>query len=147
MAACSVDRVSEEDLIDELTREGVHVALMPFVLPGAYFRHERLVVIDSRRPPIEQRCVLAHELVHVRRGDEGPQCQAVEALVDEKAALLLIRPAEYVVAESLVGPCPAALAGELDVTSRIVEAYQRVLDRAGDPRDILQIWQRAHRSR
>lgn len=119
--------MTEEELIAALVHEGVHVVHVPFSLPGAYFRRECLVVIDSRCSEVERRCTLAHELVHVRRGDDGPQSPEIEALVDERASLSLIRATEYAVAEKLVGPHPGALAPELGVTQRTVEAYQRVL--------------------
>lgn len=115
------------ELLDTLTAEHVHVTFQPTPRPGAWYHRERLIVIDSGLTAVTQKCVLAHELVHVRRRDEGPQSLRVERRVDEVAAALLVSPAEYAIVERVYGPHPARLAVELGVTRRTVEAYQRSL--------------------
>ncbi len=48
------------------------------------------ITIDSSLLQDERRCTLAHELEHARRGHQGCQPPAVEALVREAAARRLI---------------------------------------------------------
>ena len=66
--------------------------------------------------------------------------------MDELAAKLLISPIEYALAERVYGSRPAALAAELGVTQRMVEAWRRGTERGwgmragpsppvGDPAD------------
>lgn len=74
-----------------------------------------------------QKCVLAHELVHVVRGDKGAQHPGVERLVDREAARLLIPCAEYALAERVYGPNRYRLAEELHVTQHTISAYQSLL--------------------
>ena len=81
-------------------------------------------MIDSRQTRAGQLAALAHETIHARRGDSGPQPSHVEDLVDELAAKLLISPIEYALAERVYGSRPAALAAELGVTQRMVEAWR-----------------------
>lgn len=71
--------------------------------------------------------VLAHELGHYSLGHTCAQSRNGERLADEWAARLLISPAEYRVAESLYGTNTYNLARELEVTDRLVRAYQGTL--------------------
>ena len=132
--------MTENDLIQELAGMGVHVVYLPYRLAGG------LIVIDSRQTRAGQLAALAHETIHARRGDSGPQPSHVEDLVDELAAKLLISPIEYALAERVYGSRPAALAAELGVTQRMVEAWRRGTERGwgmragpsppvGDPAD------------
>lgn len=138
--------MTENDLIQELAGMGVHVVYLPYRLAGAYWHDEGLIVIDSRQTRAGQLAALAHETIHARRGDSGPQPSHVEDLVDELAAKLLISPIEYALAERVYGSRPAALAAELGVTQRMVEAWRRGTERGwgmragpsppvGDPAD------------
>lgn len=76
---------------------------------------------DSRLP-----FILAHELAHARRGDNGHQNQHVEDLCDEEAAALIIDPHEYATAE-ICCETTGAIARFLDLPFRAVEAYRRRL--------------------
>ena len=138
--------MTENDLIQELAGMGVHVVYLPYRFAGAYWHDEGIIVIDSRQTRAGQLAALAHETIHARRGDSGPQPSHVEDLVDELAAKLLISPIEYALAERVYGSRPAALAAELGVTQRMVEAWRRGTERGwgmragpsppvGDPAD------------
>lgn len=118
------------ELLDTLTAEHVHVAFIPTPRPGAWYHRERLIVIDSGLTPVTQKCVLAHELVHVVRDDKGPQREAVEVLVNREAARLLISPSEYALAERVYGPNCYCLAEELSVTENTIRSYQSLLETA-----------------
>lgn len=70
---------------------------------------------------VERRCVLAHELEHVRRGHDSCQPETVETSVRAAAARYLL-PDPHVVADALVwarGDLEAA-ADELWVTGRVL---------------------------
>ena len=70
---------------------------LPGDLMGVYFHGpSRVIALDSRLTQAERRCTLAHELVHLERGDDGHCATAwheskQEALVHQLAARRLIR--------------------------------------------------------
>ncbi len=80
-----------------------------------------------------QRSILAHELGHAAFGDVpskfGPQKARQERRADEWAALRLINLDQYREAELIREGHVASIAHDLGVIDRIVEAYQRVLER------------------
>lgn len=121
--------MTEDQLIGELEDMGMRVEWRPLQGParGLYYRHADLVVVRSGMTMAQRRCTLAHELIHARRQDDGPQSACVEMRVNEEAARLLISPAEYRLAERFHGAYYGAIATELDVTPTIVKAYQRSL--------------------
>ena len=94
----------------------------------------RRIVLNPHRPETAQACTLAHELAHYRLGHTAQSDPVLhvrqEAAADRYAARLLISPAEYALAERLVGPSPGALAKELGVLTWVVLAYQDALCRA-----------------
>lgn len=67
---------------------------------------------------------LAHELGHHRFG-HGCSTPANERRAWEYGAALVITPTEYQAAEEHVGSSPQALAIELDVTPKLIEAWRR----------------------
>lgn len=67
---------------------------------------------------------LAHEIGHVRFGDER-STPANERRAWEFGAAFLITPEEYRTAEERVGHDPRALALELEVTPRLIEGWRR----------------------
>lgn len=67
---------------------------------------------------------LAHELGH-RRFGHGCSTPANERRAWEYGAALVISPIEYQAAEVQVGSSPQALAIELDVTPKLIEAWRR----------------------
>ena len=91
---------------------------------GEYHRTGDRIILNLRLTRAQAASTLAHELGHQRFGD-GCSTPAGERRAWEYGAALLIRPGEYAEAEHLVGHHKAALAIELGVTPRLVEAWQR----------------------
>lgn len=87
-----------------------------------------LILLNPRRAEITQRVTLAHELGHAHYGhtwtDNPDRHTMQERMADRYAANLLISPAEYALAEHLVGPHPGAIARELGITRRLVELWR-----------------------
>lgn len=67
---------------------------------------------------------LAHELAHAVFGDDCSS-PAVERRAWEYAAAFLVTPGEYALAEAIVGHHTSALAIELGVTPKLIEAWRR----------------------
>lgn len=110
----------------------VHVAHIEGSQRGFYDSEQKMVVYGFDLTPIEQVCVLAHELGHAYynhccRGDQQAEDDA-----DFYAACLLIEPERFKAA-ARIDPDPAAIADELDVEERLVRVYKRrALTRFGD---------------
>lgn len=109
---------------------------MPDDRDGEYLHDRQLIRLRSGMAARLHRSVLAHEVAHAVFADVpsmfGPVNRKQERRADEWAALRLISPDAYRRAEAMHGCHPGALAVELGVITRIVEAYQRVLARIGD---------------
>lgn len=103
------------------------MAFLPYHLAGAYNHGPGLVIVDSRLPLGEQVAVVAHEYAHALAGHDGCQSVDVEAVVDWRAARLLVSDAEYALAERLRDGCKFGIAEELGVPAWVVEAYQCAL--------------------
>lgn len=103
----------------------VHLARLPGSVRGWYDAAMSRILLRDGMTTAQRVSTLAHEVVHARRGDVGPQDDRTEALIDEEAAGLVVLTADYAAAEQLVGPDPRALAVELDVTPTLVAAWQR----------------------
>lgn len=97
---------------------------------GLWVPDGRRIWVDSRLCDEYAAPVLAHELTHVRRGDAGPQSQAVEEWIDERVATMYVDPMAYARAERIRGPYAACIADELDLPQWVIEAWQRRLQRA-----------------
>lgn len=97
---------------------------------GLWAPDHRQIWIDSRLCDQHAAPVLAHELTHVRRGDDGPQSRAVEEWIDERVATMYVDPMAYARAERYRGPYAACIADELDLPQWVIEAWQRRLQRA-----------------
>lgn len=82
-----------------------------------------------------ERSVLAHELIHIIRGDQktmfGYYDERDERRADEQAAHMLIDFTEYRIAEEKCGNHVEGIALELGVIDWIVEAFERTLCRIG----------------
>lgn len=102
----------------------VHLADLPGTQRGRYEAQERRIVLRRTLTTAQRVSALAHEVVHARRGDDGPQTASVEAHVEEEAATLIITEHDYARAETMVGRDPWMLAAELDLTPGLVAAWQ-----------------------
>lgn len=91
---------------------------------GEYHWREDRIVLNLRLTAAQAASTLAHELGHQRFGDRCSSPPA-ERRAWEYGAALLISPAEYRTAELFVGHHLAALAIELGVTPKLIEAWRR----------------------
>lgn len=99
---------------------------------GAYDLGRRTIYLDWDLDTRPRHAVstLAHELAHDLYSDMTFGVPWIEARADRQAALWLICPGKYRRAERMYGPDVHALAVELGVTTRLVEAYRLGLSRA-----------------
>src|SRR6218665_3225578 len=113
--------------LQEATRLGIPVDITPLPdgILGYYLHADRRIELTTRLTPIEERCVLAHELGHAHFGHTYDSDRA-ERQADADAVRLLIDPADFAAAERL-NPEPRAMADELDVTVESVELYRKLL--------------------
>lgn len=122
-----------DDMLEVAHARGVRVAWRDLGRRNGEYHSTGLILLNPRRSESVQRVTLAHELGHAHYGhgwtDDRRLRERYERLADEHAARLLIRASEYAIAESVVGPHVGAIARELGVTTKIVEAWQRVVDR------------------
>lgn len=104
---------------------GIHVewADLGDHLRGNYQRRKNLIVLNRRLTAAQGAATCGHELGHERFGDTCTTA-ANERRAWQYGAALLITPADYAVAESLVGHHPGALANELGVTPKLIEAWR-----------------------
>ena len=102
---------------------------LPGDLMGVYFHGpSRVIALDSRLTQAERRCTLAHELVHLERGDDGRCASAwhestLEAHVHQIAARRLIRTEDLALAlilhEHLSVQAEELWVDELTLTARL----------------------------
>lgn len=114
------------DLLGLCGEVGVEVCTvrLPDGWLGAYDDPRRRILLAMGLTPVEQRCVLAHELGHALRMHVGSSA-AAERAAERFAARVLIDPA------ALRAACAwtrddAELADELGVTIDIVRAYREL---------------------
>ena len=109
---------------------------LPHDRDGEYLHDYGLIRLQRDMPARLHRSVLAHECAHAVFADVpsmfGPVNRKQERRADEWAALRLVTVDDYKRAEALHHGRADAMAVELNVTLRLVEAYQRVLLRVGD---------------
>lgn len=109
---------------------------LPHDRDGEYLHDYGLIRLQRDMPARLQRSVLAHECAHAVFADVpsmfGPVNRKQERRADEWAALRLVTVDDYKRAEAIHHGRADAMAVELNVTLRLVEAYQRVLLRVGD---------------
>lgn len=91
---------------------------------GEYRDDQRLVILNTRLTRAQATAALAHEVGHAVFGD---RCSTprFERRADEYGAALIVNVKDYQRAERLVGHHPGALADELGVTPRLIEAWRR----------------------
>lgn len=82
-----------------------------------------IIVLNPRMTLAQAAATLSHEASHWAFGDRY-STPRIERRAWQYGAALLIEPWEYAAAESLVGCHPAALAIELGVTPRLIEAWR-----------------------
>ena len=83
-----------------------------------------VVWLNPRMTRRQATSTLAHEIGHAVFGD-GCSTPALERRAWEYGAALIISPGEYARAERCVGHHLSALAIELDVTPKLIEAWRR----------------------
>lgn len=91
---------------------------------GQYRREGDEITLNLRLTRAQATATLAHELGHHRFGDRC-STPSGERRAWEYGASMLISPGEYRRAESLVGHHISALALELEVTPKLIEAWRR----------------------
>lgn len=96
---------------------------------GLWDARTRSIWIDPALSNRGARSLLAHELGHAALGHVGPQPAAREREAWEWAARTLIHPCDYAHAEAETGAHRGALAEALDLSVKVVTAYQRTLER------------------
>ncbi|MDO5049969.1 MAG: ImmA/IrrE family metallo-endopeptidase [Actinomycetaceae bacterium] len=122
-----------EALKAELDRLGVRLVETPlkhYGVWGLYVHATKTVATDPSLTARQRTATLAHEYTHALRGDDGHQSPAVERLVSEEAARLLIDARDYAQAEELYGADEYAIAAELDVALAVVQHYRSWLSRS-----------------
>lgn len=91
---------------------------------GVYLDDHRRIILDHQLTRVQVTSTLSHEVGHATFGDRCSS-RRNELRAWEYGASLIITPTEYAAAEELVGPHPGALALELGVTPKVVEAWRR----------------------
>lgn len=91
---------------------------------GAYYWRDDEIVLSLRLDRRQAASTLAHEVGHRRFGDRCSSASG-ERRAWEYGAALLVTPDEYRAAERSVGHHTSALAIELGVTPKLVEAWRR----------------------
>lgn len=97
---------------------------------GEYDWYVDKVIVSLRLDQRQLLSCLAHELGHRHFGDRC-STPAVERRAWEYAAAFLITPSAYQRAEAFVGHQVSALAIELGVTPKVIEAWRRWWEKRG----------------
>lgn len=116
-----------EDLIAAAEEMGLRIKWANLGRRSGELRRSGLVLLNHRKSTLTQRCTLAHEMGHWTLGHDWSLYHDVERdeqAADAWAARLLISPVDYALAERMHGPHVGALARELEVSSRLVEAWR-----------------------
>lgn len=97
---------------------------------GAYSHRTRMITLAPGMTFREARSTLAHEVQHAIRGDIpspfGPLSKRQELAADRGAALLLVDPVEFRLAEELRGGHLSAVAHELEVTEKVIRMWMQL---------------------
>ncbi|MGW6913754.1 ImmA/IrrE family metallo-endopeptidase [Kitasatospora sp. NPDC054939] len=91
---------------------------------GAWSPRHRAVTIAAGLSPVEERCVLAHELEHILAKDAGcgvPAGRAAERRADRMAARKLVALSDFCAARQWA-QSEAELAAELNITTWVLRA-------------------------
>lgn len=91
---------------------------------GVYLDDHECIVLDHNLTRVQATATLAHEVGHATFGDRC-SAPAHERRAWEYGAALIITPDEYAAAEAAVGCHTGALAVELEVTPKLIQAWRR----------------------
>ncbi len=91
---------------------------------GEYRATTDTITLSARLTHRQALAALAHEIGHREFGDRC-STPAIERRAWEYAAAFLITPPDYAAAENAVGSHMGALASELEVTPKVIEAWRR----------------------
>jgi hypothetical protein len=97
---------------------------------GEYHLERDTIRLSLRLTRRQTIACLGHEMGHRVFGD-STSTPAIERRAWEYAAALLITPLEYQLAEEVVGHQMSALATELEVTPKVIEAWRRWWENRG----------------
>lgn len=97
---------------------------------GHYNWVDDKIVLSLRLTHAQATACLAHEVAHRSLGDRC-STPAVERRAWELAAAMLVTPEQYAAAEQMVGPHISALALELGLTPKVIEAWRRWWEKRG----------------
>lgn len=130
----AVAEVVQYDPLAELEQMGIPV-LRQWLRDtwGAWSPTHRVVILAQGLSPVQERCVLAHEIEHILAGDTGcggPDGRRAERLADLRAARKLVALSDVFAAVQWASS-EAELASELGVTGWILRA--RMTDLEGAP--------------
>lgn len=108
----------------------VSSAILPDGLWGCYDASNSVILIDRRLTYTAKRCVLTHELLHWKHGDDGcaNDRSKQERRCRTQTAHLLIDPAELALAERMYDDDLWSIAEELNVTTQVLTDYRAMLN-------------------
>ncbi|UOQ58135.1 ImmA/IrrE family metallo-endopeptidase [Leucobacter allii] len=126
-----------QQLFDLADAGNISVEFRPLAQRNGEYRDDlKRIRLREDMPPRLMRFTFAHELGHAAFRDVpsmfGPENARQERRADEWAALRLIELDAYREFEALREGHVPAIAHDLGVVTRCVEAYQRLLERIGD---------------
>lgn len=108
----------------------VSSAILPDGLWGCYDASNSVILIDRRLTYTAKRCVLTHELLHWKHGDDG--CSNNRSKQERRArtqtALTLVDPAELALLEHMYDDDLWSIADELNVTTQVLTDYRAMLN-------------------
>ena len=104
--------------------------ILPDGLWGCYDASNSVILIDRRLTYTAKRCVLTHELLHWKHGDDGRanDRSRQERRTRTQTALLLIDPIELAALERMYDDDLWSIAEELNVTTQVLTDYRAMLN-------------------
>ena len=106
----------------------VSSALLPDGLWGCYDAATEVILIDRRLTYTAKRCVLTHELLHWKHGDDG--CENDRSKQERRCrtqtALLLVDQVELALLERMY-EYEWQIADELGITTQVLEDFRQVM--------------------
>lgn len=115
------------DWIHNLGVDLVYTNDLPSSWLGAYDDDQRRIFVRHGLTRRLEKQTLAHELVHAYYRDRSSH-PTIEWRAWRGTARLLVDPAEYAAAER-ISHSSSFIAAELDITTRVIEAYRDALAR------------------